>query len=38
MLKGIDALIHDLLMWKRIAEQKEAELKNGIETEAKRAS
>lgn len=38
MLKGIDALIHDLLMWKRIAEQKEVELKNGIKTETKTIS
>ena len=35
MLKGIDLLIHQMLMWKRIAEQKEVELKNGIETKAK---
>lgn len=38
MLKGIDALIHEMLMWKRIAEQKEVELKNGIKCETKSIS
>lgn len=29
MLKGIDLLIHQMLMWKRIAENLQKEVNNG---------